>query len=101
MIKKRNGIHWRKSLAVTLILIFVMIIMSISVVRWLNHMEEQYSFERLYEEAGALAQDITIYAANDREQLEMLATLVAGYDDPASAELWQLLNSYDTIGMAS
>ena len=96
-----GGNHWRKSLAVTLILILVMIIMSIFVVRWINHMEEDYSFERLYEEAAALSQDMQIYAKNDREQLEILSTLVSGYDDPASPELWRLLGSYDSIGMAS
>lgn len=96
-----GGNHWRKSLAVTLILILVMIIMSIFVVRWINHMEEDYSFERLYEEAAALSQDMQIYAKNDREQLEILSTLISGYDDPASPELWRLLSSYDSIGMAS
>ena len=67
-----GGNHWRKSLAVTLILILVMIIMSIFIVHRINHMEEDYSFERLYEEAAALSQDMQIYAKNDGEQLEIL-----------------------------
>ena len=92
-----GGNHWRKSLAVTLILILVMIIMSIFIVHRINHMEEDYSFERLYEEAAALSQDMQIYAKNDGEQLEILSTLVSGYDDPASPELWRLLGSYDSI----
>ena len=94
-----GGNHWRKSLAVTLILILVMIIMSIFIVHRINHMEEDYSFERLYEEAAALSQDMQIYAKNDGEQLEILSTLVSGYDDPASPELWRLLGSYDSYGM--
>lgn len=98
---KNGGMHWRKSLAVTLILIFVTVTLSFVTVRWINQAEENDSFERLYEEADSLARDIEIYAQNDREQLELLAALAAEYDDPASPGLWRLLDSFHTIGMTS
>ncbi len=96
--KKDIGIHWRKSLIFTVILILLMLTLSISVVRWINYIEEDFSFEQLHGEAARAARDVQLYAQSDRDQLEMLAVLVAAYDNPASPELWRLLSSYETIG---
>ena len=96
--KKDIGIQWRKSLIFTVILILLMLTLSISVVRWINYIEEDFSFEQLHGEAARAARDVQLYAQSDRDQLEMLAVLVAAYDNPASPELWRLLSSYETIG---
>ncbi len=54
----------------TSVMIFLIVAASFSVIRYINHMEEEKSFERLYEEADKLEDDIERYA--DREKTEML-----------------------------
>lgn len=54
----------------TSVMIFLIVAASFSVIRYINHMEEEKSFERLYEEADKLEDDIERYA--DREKPEML-----------------------------
>ncbi len=48
-----------------------------------------------------LARDIEANAANDREELELLAAVIARYDDLTSPELWDILDSYSMVGMMS
>ena len=99
--KKKKGIHWQKSMAMTLVLILVVAAASFIITREINNTEEQRSFERLYEEAAQIAMDIKGYADNDEKQLERLAMLVKRYEDLASQELWEVLDSYSRIGMIS
>ena len=99
--KKKKGIHWQKSMAMTLVLILVVAAASFIITREINNTEEQRSFERLYEEAAQIAMDIKGYADNDEKQLERLAMLVKRYEDLASQELWEVLDSYSRIGMMS
>ncbi len=42
-----------------------------------------------------------MYAKNDEEQLELISSVVSRYDDLASPELRDFLDSYGTIGMMS
>ncbi len=98
-VKKRAV--WNKSLAVTIGLIVLIVAASFVVIKEINSMEEQRSFERLYEEAEALAENIERFAANDREELEMLSAVVAEYEDFASSDLWKILDSYESVGMMS
>lgn len=88
-------------MTVTAILIALIISVSCGVSAWINHREEERSFERLYEEAGGIADEIEYNMKNDREELEMIAAVVASYNDLGSKELWSLLDSYTTIGMMS
>lgn len=99
--KKKHGVHWQKPMTVTLVLIFLMTLGSFFLTGYINRIEEDRSFERLHEETEALAQDIEAYAQSDREQLEMISTVVAGYQDLTSSDLWGILDSYDTVGMMS
>ena len=99
--RKNSEIHWKKPISVTIILIVLIISASYGVIRWINHREEENSFERLYEEAGKTARYIEEYADSDREKLELIAGLTAQYDDLYSPSLWNLLDSYDNIGTMS
>ena len=99
--KRRDEIRWGHSLAMTGILIVLILAASFGAMRYINQMEEDRCFERLYEEANALAGDIEMYAGNDEEQLELLAGVIARYDDFSSPELWSILDSYTNIGMMS
>lgn len=98
---KSSGIRWGRSTAVTSIIILLIVAASFFVINRINHMEEAKSFERLYEEADNLKDTIQMYAANDRETLELLAVMIAKYEDLSSTELWKLLDSYTTVGMMS
>lgn len=89
------------ALAVTGILIILILAASFGVINYINTMEEERSFERLYEEAGDLADNIEMYSENDREQLQILSAVIARYSDFSSPELWDLLGSYKDIGMMS
>lgn len=99
--KRRDEIRWGHSLAMTGILIVLILVASFGAMRCINQMEEERCFERLYEEANDLAGDIEMYAGNDEEQLELLAGVIARYDDFSSPELWSILDSYTNIGMMS
>ena len=99
--KRRDEMRWGHSLAMTGILIVLILVASFGAMRCINQMEEERCFERLYEEANDLAGDIEMYAGNDEEQLELLAGVIARYDDFSSPELWSILDSYTNIGMMS
>ena len=99
--KRRDEIRWGHSLAMTGILIVLILVASFGAMRCINQMEEERCFERLYEEANDLAGDIEMYAGNNEEQLELLAGVIARYDDFSSPELWSILDSYTNIGMMS
>lgn len=98
---KENKIQWQKSVIVTVVLILMISVASFVATGWINRMEEEKSFDRLYEEAAELAKKIEANAHKDSEQLEMLAVVIGGYSDLASPELWEILDSYTTVGMMS
>lgn len=100
-LKAQDDIRWGRPLITTGAMIVLIVAASFGVTNYINRMEEQRSFERLYEEADTLADNIEKYSANDREELEMLSAVIAGYDDLSSPELWNLLDSYTNIGMMS
>ena len=98
---KENKIQWQKSVIVTVVLILMISVASFVATGWINRMEKEKSFDRLYEEAAELAKKIEANAHKDSEQLEMLAVVIGGYSDLASPELWEILDSYTTVGMMS
>ena len=99
--KKNRETHWRSSLVTAAGVICLMIAASFFVTEWISRWEEEKSFEKLYKEADQLVTHIENHTKTDRESLEILAAVIAGYDDLESGELWELLDSYDTTGMMS
>ena len=99
--KSKDDIRWGHSLVPTGMMILLIVTASFGVTNHINHMEEEQCLERLYEEAGGLADTIELYSANDREELKMLSAVIAQYSDLTSPELWDLLDSYTNIGMMS
>lgn len=99
--KRKNDIRWGRSLITTGMLIILIVTASFCVSSYISRMEEERSFDRLYEEAANLADNIEMYAANDREELEMLSAVISRSEDFSSPELWELLDSYTNIGMMS
>ena len=99
--KTKHDIRWGRPLLTTGVMIVLVVAASFGVTNAISRMEEERSFERLYEEAGSLADSIEMYAENDREELEMLSAVVSQYQDLSSPELWDLLDSYTNIGMMS
>ncbi len=82
-------------------MILLVVTISFGMISHINRMEEEKSFERLYEEVGTLADEIEMHVSNDREALEMLSSVVGKFDEMDSAELWSLLDSYTDVGMMS
>lgn len=99
--KHPDDIHWGRSLATTGLMILLVMAASFVVIHSINHMEEEKGFERLYEKADNLVADIGMYAESDREELEMIATVIANYSELDSPDLWKILDSYTVVGMMS
>lgn len=99
--ERKNHTHWQPSLAVTIALIAMIAAASLWVTDRVNQMEEARSFARLQEEAAGLAKDIESRVRSDREQLEMIATVVSEYQDLTSPRLWEVLDSYAASGVMS
>ena len=101
MLNRLKGIRWQKSTIVTAVLILTMTIGSFVATAHINIMEEKRSFDRLYEEVTNLSDEIMLHAENDKAQLEMLAEVISRHAEPDSAELWEVLDTYSSIGMMS
>ena len=99
--KKTEDIRWGRPVFTTGVMILLIVAASFCVIRYINDMEEEKCFDRLYEEADGLAEQIEMRADNDGEELEMLSEMIAKYDDLSSEELWSLLDSYTSVGMMS
>ncbi len=103
---KKQRLHWQKSIFITILLILLMTGASFIVVHRLNQMEEEKSFETLRTETSRLAGQIELLASFDREQLEILAQVVSDYYASdyyslSSQALWNILDSYQNVGMIS
>ena len=77
--KTQADIRWGRSLLMTVIIIALVVAASFGVTNYISHMEEEKCFQRLYREAGNAADSIELYAANDREELEMIAAVISQY----------------------
>ncbi|HIQ74950.1 MAG TPA: diguanylate cyclase [Candidatus Cottocaccamicrobium excrementipullorum] len=99
--RKSNEIHWVKAMAVTAAMILRIISVSYSVIMWINHREEENSFERLDEEAGEIASYMEERAERNREKLELIARVASQYDDLSSQSLWSFLDAYAGTDMMS
>ena len=96
-----DELNWKRSATMTIIMIGLILVASILMMRHINEAETERCFERLYREARDIASFIELNANNDREQLELLANVIAQHDDFHSPQLWQLLRSFDRLGMMS
>lgn len=98
-IKRSDEIHWGRSLSVTFLMVGVILVASICVFNYINNMERDRCFERLYEEASNIASYIERGVNNDRDQLELLAAIIANHKGLSTSELQHLLSSFDQVGM--
>lgn len=99
--KGSGDLRWGRSFVVTALMVGIILLVSIGVMHSINSMERRGAFERLYTETGTIARHIENSIATDREQLELLAGVLAQYSDLRDPKLWKLLSSYDSIGMMS
>ena len=97
----KSRIPWWRSLLATLLLIVLVVAASFVVTGRVNRMEVERSFERLHQEASALAKEIVTQKNNEQEQLKLLASVAAGWENLDSPELWQLLDSFFPAGTMS
>lgn len=99
--KASNTVRLSRPLLITAVMIVLIVLVSFWVIHYINHIEEEKCFNRLYEEAGDLADRIETYVRSDREELELLANVIAGYEDLESEKLRNLLSSYTAVGVMS
>lgn len=98
---KSERLHWPRPIAATLALLLLAIGSSMVLIHWINQEEEAYCFEQLSGGAQELAHTIEERAANDTEELELLAAIAGGYEDLSSPELWGVLKSVPQVGLLS
>ena len=99
--EQQNKLHWQKSLLLTMLLTLLIVGGTFLAAKWIRYVEEQAAFVRLYEETNGLAQTFESHMKSDRELLEILSVIIAEYPDPADPELWELLDSYPSVGFLS
>ena len=99
--KKTNEIHWGRPIIATSLLIILIISVSYGVIEWINHREEEISFDRLYDEAGKISNHLNLHVNSDQEELEMTAELISQYDSLESPDIRDILDSYEAVGMIS
>lgn len=92
-------LRWGRTFAGTALLLSLIFIASLAVTRYIGHMEREACFDRLVEEARDIADYVELSARKDREQLKVLATVVAGYPDLTLGELAALMGSFEDLGL--
>lgn len=99
----KNGLikQWVKSLINAGIVICLMTACSFIMIRWVNNYEEEKAYEKLYSEAKQWENTIERYIKWDHETLEIIAIMISEYDDFQSSELWDILDSYNMVGLMS
>ncbi len=99
--KRFQAIHWHRSMGIMLVLVFLMIGGSFIAARQVDKIEEGKSFQSLQGETQNLADNIEETVERDQDLLELIAFLIAGYDDLSSPHLWNMLESYTSMGLIS
>lgn len=90
----RRWIHRRKIMIFTLFLAVVIGCLSIALMYRINEISEESCFEQLHEAAQNLSQDIMQHITSDKNQLEVIAAIIANYEDIEGEETIQILNEY-------
>ncbi len=98
---RHDELRWGRSLIIAAVMMGLVLLASIIMIQHINHTERERCFERLKQEVDDLAAYVENQVANDREELELLAAVIARQDDLRSPHLWQLLNSLDRVGFMS
>lgn len=96
--KSKKQMNRYRPIAITTLLILVMIAASWKVAAEINDMEEQRCFDTLYDEAERLIKHVELTIRQDTEELEIIASTIAEYEDFSSEKLWSLLDSYAVSG---
>ena len=98
---KRDELRWGRSLIIAAAMMALVLVASIVMIHHINNTERQRCFDQLYREASELCAFIENQIAADREALELLAAVVARSDDLGAVGLWQLISSFDQVGLMS
>ncbi|WP_318708910.1 sensor domain-containing diguanylate cyclase [Candidatus Acetatifactor stercoripullorum] len=97
----RRWIHRRKIMIFTLFLAVVIGCLSIALMYRINEISEESCFEQLHEAAQNLSQDIMQHITSDQNQLEVIAAILANYQDIEGEETIQILNEYKASDILS
>ena len=98
---KHDELRWGRSLIIAAFMMGLVLIASVVMIHHINHTERERCFDQLYREAIDIADYIEQRVASDRAELELLSAVVARSDDVTAPELWQLINSFEQVGMMS
>ncbi len=99
--KRRDDLNLGRSLVVAALMVVLVVCASIVMTNHISNTERERCFDRLYTEAADIATFIENSIASDREELELLAAVVAQSDDFNAPHLWNLLTSFDHVGFMS
>ena len=97
----RDEMRWGRSLVGALLVVILVGIASVVMTNHIAAVERERCFDRLYEEGSDVATYIEHVVAHDREELKLLAALVAQSEEVTDPKLWQLLSSFKAVGFMS
>ena len=93
---RHDELRWGRSLIIAAVMVGLVLLASIIMIQHINHTERERCFERLKQEVDDLAAYVENQVANDREELELLAAVIARQDDitfPALVAVAQFFGS--------
>jgi len=93
--------NWNKYLAITAVFLTAIGIAFAGMVWKVNEMAESDCQETLQQEVDQLSEDIEKHIASDREQLEVVADILSGYENLDCEEVKNILKSYETRSVIS
>lgn len=93
--------NWNKYLAITAVFLTAIGIAFAGMVWKVNEMAESDCQETLQQEVTQLSEDIEKHIASDREQLEVVADILSGYENLDCEEVKNILKSYETRSVIS
>lgn len=93
--------NWNKYLAITAVFLAAIGVAFAGMVWKVNDMAESDCQETLQQEVRNLSEDIEKHIASDREQLEVVADILSGYENLDCEEVKNILKSYETRSVIS
>lgn len=93
--------NWNKYLAITAVFLTAIGIAFAGMVWKVNEMAESDCQETLQQEVKNLSEDIEKHILSDREQLEVVADILSGYENLDCEEVKNILKSYETRSVIS
>ena len=97
----RRWVHRRKIMIFTLLLAIIIGCLSVFVMNRISEIAEESCFQQLHEAAQNLSRTIMRHIVSDQNQLEVIADILANYEDIEGQETLRILKEYESSDIMS